>query len=88
MMYICIRNINYYKNLVMMNKVFVLMCYYLGLWGFTGFLVTLIIGFVACCTNMPTVTYYILLGMFAIIGISATVYCIFKKCKKTDFVSL
>ena len=81
------RNISRYKNLIAMKKVLILMCYHLGLWGFMGFLVTLLFGFFACCTNMSSVTFYILLVLFAIIGITTTAYCIIKKCKKTDFMS-
>lgn len=68
-----------------MKKVLVLICYHLGLWGILGFFATLILGFIACCTNLSEVIFYVLLGIFAVIGVSATTYCISKSCTKSDF---
>ncbi len=67
-----------------MKKVFVLICYHLGLWGFVGFVITLIIGFIACCANLSVTTFYVLLVAFATIAITVTTYCIIRKCKKDD----
>ncbi|MCY1720612.1 hypothetical protein OU798_09680 [Prolixibacteraceae bacterium Z1-6] len=65
-----------------MKKTIVLICYHLGLWGFLGFLVTLILGFLACCANLPASVFYIFLAIFAVVGVTATTICVSRGCKK------
>ncbi len=65
-----------------MKKVFVLICYNLGLWGILGFFATLILGFLACCANLSENVFYGLLIGFAVIGISASLVCVSRGCKK------
>jgi hypothetical protein len=69
------------KNKVM-QKFLVLMCYHLGIWGFLGFIATLAIGFIACCTNISKPVYFILLGSFAAVGITASIICAARRCKE------
>ena len=64
-----------------MKKFLVLMCYHLGIWGFLGFLATLIIGFVACCANITKPVYFIILGSFAVIGITTSLICTSRRCR-------
>ncbi len=65
-----------------MNKIVTLTCYNLGLWGILGFFVTLILGFLSCCANLPIQIFYISLISFAAIGVTATTFCVFRGCKK------
>jgi len=67
-----------------MNKVPVLFCFYLGIWGILGFIVTLFLGFISCCAQIPELTFYVLLGIFAIAGIAASIICTFRTCSKQD----
>ncbi|MEN8116408.1 MAG: hypothetical protein ABFS16_05485 [Bacteroidota bacterium] len=65
-----------------MKRAFALICCHLGLWGFLGFLVTLLFGFLACCAKVSTNVFYISLAVFAVIGITATTICVSRGCKK------
>ncbi|WP_297089053.1 hypothetical protein [uncultured Draconibacterium sp.] len=65
-----------------MNKILTLICYNLSLWGILGFFATIILGFLACCANLPVKVFYIALGIFALIGITATSICVARGCKK------
>jgi len=67
-----------------MNKVFILICYHLGLWGILGFLITLILGFLSCCANLSQNIFLSSLVAFALIGLIATSVCVSKGCKKTN----
>ncbi|HKJ77991.1 MAG TPA: hypothetical protein VKA10_00595 [Prolixibacteraceae bacterium] len=67
-----------------MPKVFALISYHLGIWGFLGFFATLIIGFIACCTNISEAVYYILLAIFAAVGIAVSVVCTTRKCRNKN----
>lgn len=64
-----------------MQRIVTLICYHLGLWGLLGFLATLVIGFIACCAGVSKPVFYILLGIFAIIGIACSARCILRNCK-------
>lgn len=66
----------------MSEKVIYLLCFYLGLWGILGFLVTIVFGFVTCYMNLDPVVFYGLLGLFAATGIISTVVCVSRKCHK------
>lgn len=66
-----------------MKKVLVLLCYNLGLWGILGFFATLFLGFLSCCTNLSENIFFGFLIAFAVIGISASVCCIARGCKKS-----
>lgn len=67
-----------------MKKVFVLICYNLGIWGIFGFFATLILGFLACCANLSQNVFYSALIVFAVIGLSATTICVTRECKKAQ----
>jgi hypothetical protein len=67
-----------------MKKVFALICYNLGLWGILGFFATLLLGFIACCTNLSPTVFYGLLILFAAVGITATTICVARGCKKAN----
>ncbi len=66
----------------MMGKVACLFCFYLGFWGILGFLLTIILGFLACCMNLDPIVFYGVLGLFAATGIVSTVVCVSRKCHK------
>jgi hypothetical protein len=65
-----------------MKKILVLVCYHLGLWGFLGFVITLLIGFIVCCANLSSEFFYTALVIFAVIAALAITYCIMRKCSK------
>ncbi len=65
-----------------MNKIVTLICYNLGLWGILGFFVTIILGFLSCCANLPSQVFYIGLISFGVIGIAASTFCVARGCKK------
>ncbi len=66
----------------MMKKIPGLLCYHLGLWGILGFFITLLFGFIACCANLSENVFFTSLFIFAIIGITATILCVTRGCKK------
>lgn len=66
-----------------MKKIFVLICYNLGLWGILGFFATLFLGFLACCANLPEKVFFIALIVFAAVGLSATFICVARGCHKS-----
>ena len=66
----------------MMEKVACLFCFYLGLWGILGLLVTIVFGFLSCCLNLDPIVFYVVLGLFAATGIVSTVVCVSRKCQK------
>ncbi len=67
-----------------MKKLLVLICYNLGLWGILGFFATLFLGFLSCCVNLSENIFYAFLIAFAVIGITATSYCVSRGCRKTN----
>jgi hypothetical protein len=67
-----------------MRRAFYLICYHLGLWGLLGFIFTLILGFLACCMNLPENLFFTFLGIFALTGITATTICVSRGCKKLE----
>lgn len=73
--------INFTKRLVM-KKVPVLICFYLGIWGILGFIVTLFLGFLSCCANVSEPAFFVLLGIFALAGLIASIVCTLKSCSK------
>ena len=62
------------------------MCYHFGLWGILGFFATITLGFITYRANLSVEIFYVLLGIFAVTGISASTYCILRKCTKSDFM--
>ena len=69
-------------KIFIMNKAFALICYHLGLWGILGFLTTLLLGFLACCMNLPENLFFTALGIFSIVAITTTTVCVMRRCKK------
>jgi hypothetical protein len=67
-----------------MKKTIFLICYNLSLWGFLGFLATLLFGFLACCANLSPDYFYGALIIFAITGITVTSVCVTRDCKKLN----
>ena len=65
-----------------MKKVLVLICYNLGLWGILGFFATLFLGFLSCCANLSENIFYAFLALYAVIGLAATTFCVWRGCKK------
>lgn len=65
-----------------MKKVPVLFCFYLGIWGILGFIVTLFLGFISCCAKLSEPAFFILLGVFALMGIAASIICTWRSCSK------
>lgn len=70
-----------FKKNVMMEKVVYLFCFYIGLWGILGLLLTIFLGFLACCLNLNPNIYYGVLTLFAASGIVVSSVCAFKKCR-------
>ncbi len=66
-----------------MKKIMLLIFYNLGLWGLLGFFATLILGFLSCCANLHENVFYTSLIVFAVVGITSTVICVSKGCKKS-----
>jgi len=64
----------------MMKKVIYLFCFYIGLWGILGFLVSLIFGFISCCMNLEPAVFYSVLVLFAAVGIVSTAVCVTRNC--------
>jgi hypothetical protein len=56
-----------------MKKVFVSICYNLGLWGIFGFFATIILGFLACCANLSQSVFFGSLIVFATVGLISSV---------------
>lgn len=67
-----------------MKKIFVLICYNLGVWGLLGFFATLIFGFLACCANLSQNVFYGALIAFAIISLTATSIFVTREYKKLN----
>lgn len=67
-----------------MKKIILLTCIYLGIWGFAGFLFTLIAGFLICCANLPKSVFTFALWGFALFSIIAVGYCVTGVCKKHE----
>jgi uncharacterized membrane protein YiaA len=67
-----------------MKKEIFLLCYNLSLWGFLGFFVTLLFGFLACCANLSTKVFYVSLIIFAVLGITISLICVIRGCKKLN----
>ena len=65
-----------------MNKIVTLICYNLGLWGISGFFVTIILGFISCCANLPVQAFYTGLISFAAIALATTTFWVVRGCKK------
>lgn len=65
-----------------MKKVFALVSYNLGLWGIIGFFATLLLSYLSCCAGLSQTIFYICLGLFAAMGLSATSICVFRACAK------
>lgn len=65
-----------------MKKVPVVFCFYLGIWGILGFIVTLFLGFISCYTKITEPAFFILLGIFAMVGIAASIICTRRSCFK------
>jgi len=65
-----------------MKKEMFLIFYNLALWGIAGFFVTLLFGFLACCTNVSHHIFYASLIIFAFVGLSISFFCIVRGCKK------
>ena len=65
-----------------MKKALVLICFHLGLWGVLGFFATLLLGMASCYAHVPESVFLILLGIFAVVGISASVVCTMRRCAK------
>lgn len=64
-----------------MKKIILLTCSYPGIWGFAGFLFTLIAGFLTCCANLTKSVFTFTLWGFALISIIAVGYCVSGICK-------
>jgi len=67
-----------------MKRVFVLICYHLGLWGILGFFATLLFGFLSCCFHLSVDVFYGLLVAFALLGLTATTICVSRRCRKAE----
>jgi hypothetical protein len=65
-----------------MKKVAFLFCFYIGMWGILGFLVTLLFGFLACCLSLDPTVFYSVLVLFAAVGIISSVVCVFRTCQQ------
>ena len=71
-----------------MKKIFVLGCFYLGLWGILGFFATIILSFFSCCAELSQEIYFGALIVFAVLGIVMTCRSVSKECKKQKNFSL
>lgn len=67
-----------------MKKTVGLACIYLGLWGFLGFVATIILGFLSCCAGLPEEIFFTALAVFAIVAIGMTCRSVSKQCKCRD----
>jgi hypothetical protein len=65
-----------------MNKAVIILCAHLGVWGFFGFLMTLILGVFASYAHLNESVFYGFLIAFAMIGIIESSICVYKECKK------
>jgi hypothetical protein len=76
-----------YKRIAM-KKIFVLSCFYLGLWGILGFFATILLGFLSCCAGISQELYFGALIAFALLAVSMTCRSVSKECKKHKDFSL
>jgi hypothetical protein len=67
-----------------MKKIILLTCIYLGIWGFAGFLFTLLAGFLICCANLPKSVFTFALLIFAVFAIVAVGFCVSGVCKRHE----
>ncbi|RKD91870.1 hypothetical protein BC643_2238 [Mangrovibacterium diazotrophicum] len=65
-----------------MNKLFTLTCFYAGVWGILGFLVTIILGALFCCAGWSQAFYIPLLVLFALVGIAMIWRSVSKCCQQ------
>jgi len=65
-----------------MKNIFVLSCFYLGVWGVLGFFATILLGFLFCCAGLSQEIYFGALIAFALLGIGMTYRSVSKECKK------
>jgi len=65
-----------------MNKLFTLTCFYAGVWGVLGFLVTIILGALFCCAGWSHTFYIPLLVLFALIGVVMIWRSVSKCCQR------
>jgi len=70
-----------------MNKLFTLTCFYAGVWGILGFLVTIILGALFCCAGWSHLYYIPLLVLFAFIGALMIWRSVYRCCKKAHEAS-
>ena len=68
----------------MIKKAAVLSCFYLGIWGFIGFIITLLLGFFSCCLDLAPIVFYGALILYAIGAIAFTLYLVWPT-KNRDF---
>ena len=71
-----------------MKKTVGLTCFYLGLWGFIGFIATIILSFLSCCAGIPKEIYFVSLFLFALVAIVMTCRSVSKECKNKNNVLL
>jgi len=67
-----------------MKKIILLTCIYLGVWGFAGFLFTLLAGFLICCANLPKSVFFFTLSIFGVLALIATALGVTRVCKKHE----
>jgi len=75
-----------YKPKVM-NKLFTLTCFYAGIWGVLGFLVTIVLGAVFCCAGWSPTLFIPLLVLFALIGLAMIWRSVYKCCHRLNQTS-
>lgn len=64
----------------MMKKLMLLGCFYLGIWGFGGFILTLLLGFLSCCFGLSVTVYYGALIVYALVAVAMSASSVYKEC--------